>query len=32
MRVHWGLIIVAFAAGAIIWPKVSPKVTAAGRS
>lgn len=26
MRVHWGWILVGFAAGAIIWPKVSGKV------
>jgi hypothetical protein len=27
MRVHWGWVIVGFAAGAVIWPMVSPKLT-----
>ena len=32
MRVHWGWVIVGFAAGAVIWPMVSPKLTGAAKS
>ena len=27
MRVHWGWVVVGFAAGAVVWPKVAPKLT-----
>jgi hypothetical protein len=26
MRVHWGWVIIGFAAGAVVWPMVSPKI------
>lgn len=28
MRVHWGWVVVGFAAGAVIWPMVSGKLGA----
>lgn len=31
MRIHWGWIVVGFAAGAVIWPKVAPKLTGAAK-
>jgi hypothetical protein len=29
MRVHWGWVLVGFAAGAFAWPKISPKLAGA---
>jgi hypothetical protein len=31
MRVHWGWVILGFAAGAVIWPKVGSKVLGAAK-
>jgi len=31
MRVHWGWVLIGFAAGAVVWPKVSPKLMGAKR-
>lgn len=27
MRVHWGWVVLGFAAGAILWPRVAPKLS-----
>ena len=27
MRVHWVWVAVGFGAGAVLWPKIAPKVT-----
>jgi hypothetical protein len=31
MRVHWGFVLVGFAAGAYLWPKVGSKLTGAAK-
>jgi hypothetical protein len=31
MRVHWGWVLVGAVAGAVLWPKVAPKVMGAGK-
>jgi hypothetical protein len=31
MRVHWGWVLVGVVAGAYLWPKISPKVTAGAK-
>lgn len=31
MRVHWGWVIIGAVAGAVLWPKVAPKVMGAGK-
>lgn len=32
MRIHWAWVVIGFAAGAVIWPKVAPKVTGAAKN
>lgn len=32
MRVHWAWVAIGFAAGAVIWPKVAPKLTGAAKA
>jgi len=31
MRVHWGWVFVGAVAGAVLWPKVAPKVMGVGK-
>lgn len=31
MRVHWGWVLIGAVAGAVVWPKVAPKLMGVGK-